>query len=156
MPWGSRTSAISSSCSKNATGVTPYQWKSRRTPKRTQEEGEKTNENPKELIKQLDQTIKELENLISRINLTNSLTKVNKVTLTELIAKKDALQKQITVYQDIIYAASQNTKRATRTEIKVLTVVDVKALQNKLDKLSKEYRLLDNTIQETNWKTELK
>lgn len=120
------------------------------------QEGEKTNENPKELIKQLDQTIKELENLISRINLTNSLTKVNKVTLTELIAKKDALQKQITVYQDIIYAASQNTKRATRTEIKVLTVVDVKALQNKLDKLSKEYRLLDNTIQETNWKTELK
>ena len=120
------------------------------------QEGEKTNENPKELIKQLDQAIADLEKLIARINLTNSLTKVNKVTLTELIAKKDALQKQISVYQDIIYAASKNTQRATRTEIKVLTVVDVKSLQSKLDKLSKEYRLLDNTIQETNWKTELK
>ena len=42
------------------------------------------------------------------------------------------------------------------TEIKLLSTVDVKKLQSEIDKMSKELRLLDNTIQSLNWTTELK
>jgi hypothetical protein len=51
--------------------------------------------------------------------------------------------------------ASQNTHRATRTEIKILSAVDVPALQRQADDASRELRLLDNTLQATNWTADL-
>ena len=44
---------------------------------------------------------------------------------------------------------------ATRSEIKILSTVDVRALQKQADSLSKELRLLDNLIQQANWSIEL-
>ena len=119
------------------------------------QEGEKPAEDPKELIDELDKASARLEELIGRINLTNCRTVENGASLTELIAKKDCLRQRIQIYRDLISAASQTARRASRTEIKILSTVDVRKLQRKSDDMSKELRATDNAIQELNWKTEL-
>ena len=120
------------------------------------QEGETPAEDPKLLLSELNNSIAKLEELIGRINLTNCATVVDGKTLTELIAKKDCLSVKVSTYQNFVNQASQTARRATRTEIKILSTVDVKDLQKQIDKLSKELRLVDNKIQETNWTTELK
>lgn len=119
------------------------------------QEGEKPNEDPFELLKEFDSSIDELEHLMTSINLTNANTVVEGKCLTEWIAKRDALQKKIGTYKSVVYEASQNTRRATRTEIKVLPAVDVKSLQKNIDKMSKQLREIDNLIQSSNWNTDL-
>ena len=96
-----------------------------------------------------------LEELMVRINLTNSRTMVDGLTLTELIAKKDCLSLKISVYRDLLQQAGQTTRRATRSEIKILSTVDVAQLQKDTDRMAQQLRLLDNKLQQTNWSTEL-
>lgn len=122
----------------------------------TVQEGEAPAENPAELVAQLDGCIARLEELIAKINATNCATVTDKGTLTELIARRDCLNIRISAYRDLITDASCLSQRASRTEIKIISAVDVKALQKQADEMAKELRLVDNKIQETNWLTELK
>ena len=119
------------------------------------QEGENPAENPEELLVELDACISRLEELMAKINLTNCKTVVDGKTLTELIAQKDTLTLKIASYRDLIDFASRIAQRATRSEIKIMSAVDVKALQKKTDEMAKQLRLIDNTIQQTNWTTEL-
>lgn len=119
------------------------------------QEGERPAEDPQELLAELDGCIEELERLIARINLTNCQTQVGGESLTALLARRDALKLKLSVYRDLAYNASQLARRATRTEIKVLSSVSVKDVQKQADGLAKELRLLDNSIQAANWTTEL-
>ena len=113
------------------------------------QEGEKTAENPEELLEELNKCYKKLEVLIARINKTNCThqTSYDNLTITELIAKKDVLTSKINSYQSIV-----NT---SRSEIKVLNNVDVKKIQKEIDKMSKELRIVSNTIEEANWNIEI-
>lgn len=119
------------------------------------QEGEQPAENPKELLIELDRSVFELEELIARINLTNCRAQINGESLTALLARRDALKLKLSVYRDLAYNASQLARRATRTEIKILSAVNVKDVQGQADALAKELRLLDNAIQAANWTTEL-
>ena len=119
------------------------------------QEGEQPAEDPKELLVELDRAACELEDLISRINLTNCRTLVGGKSLTELLARRDMLTVKLGAYRNLVQSASQVSRRATRTEIKLLSTVNVKDLQKQVDQMAKELRLLDNSIQETNWNTEL-
>ena len=119
------------------------------------QEGESPAEDPLRLLSELDQCVRRLCHLMARINLTNSLTKREGQTITELIAKKDALRIQVQAYREAIDAASQTARRATRSEIKIISALPVAELQKKADALSKELRVTDNAIQELNWQTEL-
>ncbi|MBQ1805014.1 MAG: DIP1984 family protein [Oscillospiraceae bacterium] len=119
------------------------------------QEGEKTPEDPAQLLVELDASIRRLEELMARINKTNTRTLDGEKSITDLIARKDALRVQVDAYRDIISSASQIARRAMRTEIKILSAVDVKALQKKTDELSRELREVDNRIQQLNWMTEL-
>ena len=128
------------------------------------QEGEKTPENPDDLIRQLNTALQQLTNLITRINLTNSVTMVNESSLTgektksltELIAERDMLKVKLEVFRDIVNTASATVYRARGTEIKVLPAISVQKIQKEVDQISKQLRLVDNKIQETNWLTELK
>ena len=104
------------------------------------QEGEQPNEKPSELFKQYNDGLKQLEELIIRINLTNSRAKVEGVTLTELIARRDTLKQKIDAYRSVLSTASSNTSRATRTEIKVLSTINVESFQKDVDRMSKELR----------------
>lgn len=120
------------------------------------QEGEKSSENPIELLKELDNSIKRLEYLISRINITNASTYTsNGKSITELIALKDTISLKISVYREFLNSASSTTSRYARSEIKIISNINVKKFQKNLDLLSKELRNIDNSIQELNWNVEL-
>lgn len=119
------------------------------------QEGEKPLEDPAALLEELEGSLARLEWLIARINLTNCAVKVEGRSLTELFARRDVLSLRADAYRRLVEEASQNTHRATRTEIKILSAVDVPALQRQADDASRELRLLDNTLQATNWTADL-
>ena len=119
------------------------------------QEKEKPIEDPKLLLAELDRCVTALEDIIARINLTNCRTQVEGKTLTEHLARRDALKLKLSAYRDLAYNASQVSRRATHTEIKLLSTVSVRELQQQADELAKELRLLDNSIQAANWSTEL-
>ena len=119
------------------------------------QEGEKPLEDPAALLEELESSFTRLDWLIARINLTNCAVKVEGRSLTELIARRDVLSLRADAYRRLVEEASQNTHRATRTEIKILSAVDVPALQRQADDASRELRLLDNTLQATNWTADL-
>ena len=119
------------------------------------QEGEKPAEDPAALLRELEECLSRLEWLIARINLTNCAVKVEGKSLTELIARRDVLSLRAEAYRRLVEEASQNTHRATRTEIKILSAVDVPALQRAADEASRALRLLDNTLQATNWTSDL-
>ena len=119
------------------------------------QEGEKPLEDPAALLEELESSFTRLEWLIARINLTNCAVKVEGRSLTELIARRDVLSLRAEAYRRLVEEASQNTHRATRTEIKILPAVDVPALQKLADDASRDLRLLDNTLQDTNWTADL-
>lgn len=119
------------------------------------QESEKPLEDPAALLEELESSFTRLEWLIARINLTNCAIKVEGRSLTELIARRDVLSLRAEAYRRLVEEASQNTHRATRTEIKILSAVDVPALQRQADDASRELRLLDNTLQATNWTADL-
>ena len=119
------------------------------------QEKEKPIEDPKNLLAELDRCVAELEDIIARINLTNCRTQVEGKTLTQHLARRDALKLKLGAYRDLAYRASQVGQRVSGREIKLFSAVDVPQLQREVDGLSKELRLLDNTIQAANWSTEL-
>lgn len=119
------------------------------------QEGEQTAEDPAQLLRELDAAVARLEELMARINRTNTQTCDGARSITDLIARKDALRLQTEAYRDVIASASQIARRAMRTEIKILSAVDVRALQSRADELSRELREVDNRIQQLNWQTEL-
>lgn len=119
------------------------------------QEGEQPAEQPVDLLKELDELILQQEELISRINLTNAKTVSEGKAITELIAHKDALRIKIDVLREFLDAASRNVSRAMRSEIKILSAVDVAAMQKTVDGLEKDFRETDVKIQTLNWNTEL-
>lgn len=129
--------------------------RSRLSANATVQEGEQPAEDPGELLAELDRCVAALEERIAQINLANCRTVVEGRTLTELLAQRDCLTAQISVYRDLLDNASQTARRARGTEIKVLSTVDVRQLQKQVDAMSRQLRVLDNTIQQTNWTTDL-
>ena len=119
------------------------------------QDGEQPAEDPAQLLKELDGCAERLEQLIAQINLTNCKTVVEGKTLTELLARKDALMARLEAYRELVNTASQTARRATRSEIKILSTINVKETQKLVDQMAKELRLLDNQLQQANWLTEL-
>lgn len=119
------------------------------------QEGEQPLEDPNVLLQELNQSIERLTYLMTRINMTNCNTIMEGRSLTDWIAEKDGLSIKISNYRMLIQEASDIARRASRTEIKLFSAVDVSALQKQADEFSKRLRLLDNQLQENNWKTEL-
>ena len=119
------------------------------------QENESPSEDPKLLLKELDKLTSELFRLICSINLTNSNAKFDGISLTEMIAKKDALTLKANVLREFATSASQKVDLYSNSEIKILSTVDVAALQKQVDALSKEIRELEMKLQEANWAIEL-
>lgn len=119
------------------------------------QEGDIPSEDPNLLLKELSKCIKSLEELISRINHTNSVTFIDDKTISDYIAKKDTLKQKISVIRNFLDTASERATRYSKAEIKIISTVSVVDIQKDLDKLSKELRLIEEKIEEANWTTEL-
>ena len=121
----------------------------------TVQEGEAPAEDPAALLEEYEDCAVQLETLIARINRTNCETRTDSGTLTELLAKRDCLKMRVGTYQDFLSAASNLTRRATRSEIKIMSAVPVPEYRKKADALSRQLREVDSAIQAANWTTEL-
>ena len=92
------------------------------------QEGERPAEEPAELLAQLEEISRQLEELIRRINLTNTAVRSETgESLTALLARRDCL----------------------------VSTVKVSQMQKQVDDMSRDLRLLEETIQSLNWTTEL-
>ena len=119
------------------------------------QQGEQPSEQPQELMKELDGLLARLEELVARINLTNSTVSADDRTITELISHRDTLKLRISVMRGFLDEASSKVDRYSRAEILIQSTVDVSALQKQLDGYSRELRQTDEKLQELNWPTEL-
>ena len=119
------------------------------------QEGEKPAEEPEVLLKELNDCLLRLAELMARINKTNNLTRAGDQTITDLIAKRDCLKTRVKIMRDFLNASSDMVNRYSKTEIKICSTVSVAELQKKVDVWSKQLRETDEKIQELNWLTEL-
>ena len=119
------------------------------------QEGEMPAEDPAALLAEFDACAVRMEELLIRINLTNCKTVVLGQSLTALLARRDVLKIKLDGYRMLVNEASMTARRATRSEIKILSTVNVAELQKTVDLTAKELRQLDNAIQAANWTTEL-
>ena len=119
------------------------------------QEGEQPAEDPAQLLVEQEACYEEYEALVEKINRTNSATVLPEGSLTALLAKRDRLTRQLQGLRNFLNAASDIAGRASRSEIKIKSAVDVRALQKDVDRRSAQLRSLEGTIQAANWTTEL-
>lgn len=122
----------------------------------TVQEGSQPAEQPEQLLHELNGILTELQSITERINLTNAQsTDGSGITITALIARRDCMQKRLALLRDFMNAASALTSRRTLSEIRVISTVNVADLRKQIDRLSKELRQTDTSIQQLNWTTDL-
>lgn len=119
------------------------------------QEGEQPPEDPQVLLGELSSAIAQLTTLIQRINRTNASTAFDPGNLTDALARRDTLAIQRNALQNIIQEAALTHNRYSRSEVKVVSTVDVSDLQRQVDSLAQEYRLLDTQIQSLNWQVDV-
>lgn len=119
------------------------------------QENDEPSENPEELLNELDNNINQLKILIKQINKTNCVTVLNSQTLADLIAERDTLTLKSNILRGFLNIAGQKVNLYSTTEIKIMSTVDVPALQKEFDLLSKKIRETDTELQQANWLTEL-
>ncbi|CAK7909861.1 hypothetical protein CAAN1_21S00958 [[Candida] anglica] len=147
------------------------------------EEGSEPFESPKKLIILYHQVSQNYQDLVTRINLHNSSTKVeypsyhdnfksghlmgdlfsNELSpdftytekyIVQALVERESLKEEIRTFKAIL-DGSKVTRYSTRDILKV-PVVDVQQLQKKIDTMAKFLRVLDSRIQEHNWLQDLK
>lgn len=120
------------------------------------QEGELPSEDPNLLLKEFMSLQDELASIIKSINKTNNKTAFNdKLTLSEALVERDAILSKRTIFFNAAERASERQDRYSRSEIKNVSIIDVKEFQKQADKFSKEFRELDTKIQGLNWNTDL-
>jgi hypothetical protein len=125
------------------------------------QEGEQPPEDAQELIRACSGVLDELERLIRQINRTNSATTLSDGrTLTDALAERDVLRLRYSLLTSAADAASGAGQRgimlrATRSELKVVSDLDVRVLREQASDLARRTRELDAKIQQANWMTEL-
>ncbi|HEY7020127.1 MAG TPA: DIP1984 family protein [Ktedonobacterales bacterium] len=120
------------------------------------QEGETPPENPQELLAEAERLTNQLAQLVARINRANLATTLpNGATLTDALARRDALQTRYSLIETAAETASSRFDRYGRSEIRKVATVDVGVLRKQLEELAKERRELDTAIQATNWATEI-
>ncbi|MEO1093684.1 MAG: DIP1984 family protein [Cyanobacteria bacterium J06638_28] len=119
------------------------------------QEGEQPPEEPQALLAELETTTNTLVQLIQQINRTNAVTRFQAGMLSDALAERDSLQLKRSAYDGLINAATVRQDRYMRSELRLVSTVNVAELQRQIDQLSRQYRELDAQIQALNWATDL-
>jgi hypothetical protein len=121
------------------------------------QEGETPAEEARTLVTAAQDVLGELEDLIRRINITNaSATIEDGRTLTAALAERDVLRLRFALLTSVADAgAGHGQMRQIRTELKIVSAIDVRRLRAEADAVAKRHRELDARIQEANWTIDL-
>jgi len=108
------------------------------------------------LLAEAKRLASELGRVVARIIRANLATTIpNGATLTDALARRDALQTLYSLIETAAETASSRIDRYGRSEMRKVATVDVGALRKQLEELAKDRRELDTAIQATNWATEI-
>jgi hypothetical protein len=120
------------------------------------QEGDEPAEDPRQLLAEADAALDEFQRLIAAINRTNLTVQVDPGrTVTDLLAERDALRLRHSLRSELATAASRDRFALTRSEIRMVASVDVRALRAEADGVAQQLRALDLRLQETNWNSEI-
>lgn len=120
------------------------------------QEGEHAAEDPKELLRQIEDLCGDLQRLVFAINKANLNHAVpSGQTLTEALAQRDVLILRHRILQSIIDACAKPPERYGVKEIRWIATVNVAGIKKQTDDLAKQIRELNAAIQETGWQVEL-
>lgn len=120
------------------------------------QEGEQPHEDPAKLRHEIAGLVEQLQTLILQINQANISTRLpSGMTLTEALARRDAITLHQKILHSVADAASERADRYGRAEIRRVPTVDVSQLRSEIDGLAKQRREIDVVIQATNWATDL-
>ena len=120
------------------------------------QEGDAPHEQPQELMSALNDTITQLEALIKRINGTNNVARLpDGATVSDAIVQRDMLNLRRIGVEQVAEAATVQSQRWSRNEIKFVPTVNAAELRKEVDALAKACRELDAQIQAVNWTVEL-
>lgn len=95
----------------------------------------------------------ELTRLIDRTYVTTEFREGR--TISDANAEREVLTKRLEILTKVAEAASTRQLRYSKSEVRSVATVSVGELQRRIDRLAREYRELDNALQELSWKTEL-
>lgn len=117
----------------------------------TVQEGEKPAEDPAELLKRYRGMETELYKTVARINHINEHTVIEGSTLTEMLARREYLRRVSDSYRSFASNSTVSKRSYSRSEIKEVSVLDAKTIQEQADSYAEELWHLDVKIQEANW-----
>ncbi|OOR98896.1 hypothetical protein B0187_06435 [Haemophilus paracuniculus] len=120
------------------------------------QEGEQPSENPQDLLAEYQRTSTQLTTLIVQINQANQRINLSSgMSMIEALAKRDQLKATHAMLIALADRAMPEQSRYSRSEIKMLAAVDIKAIRQQADQVAKQHRELDTQIQQTNWLSDL-
>ena len=120
------------------------------------QEGEEVAENPEKLLFLLDKTLADYEKFIRKINYTNTVTVLpDGNTLMSILAQRDTATIYLKALRSLIEEAGNRFDRYSKSEIRIISTVDIAKVQKEADRKARELRELDMKIQKINWSTEL-
>jgi hypothetical protein len=124
------------------------------------QEGETPAEDAGRLLVEADEVLDRLEDLVRRINRTNATTPMgDDGTISDALARRDVLRARhavLTASADAAVGREQHGYvRQMRSELRMLSALDVASVRERADELAREIRLLDIRIQRTNWEVDL-
>jgi hypothetical protein len=125
------------------------------------QEGETPPEEARALVEAAVSILDELETLIRRINQTNSGAHLpDGRTITDGLAERDVLRLRYSLFSSSADAASGagprgGMFRTARSELKIVTPLDVRALRQRASDVARRVREVDAQIQQLNWTIEL-
>lgn len=119
------------------------------------EEDDTPAEAPEALLEELNSCSERLEELVVRINLTNATLKIGLDTMTALLARRDVMRKKLAVWQNMLGNARSSNRYYRRSDVRMVRTFDVPEMQKRIDRLSRDMRELDATIQQANWSNDL-
>ena len=119
------------------------------------QEGDTPAEDPRALMAQADEALRQLQELMTRINLTNAALVCDGETMTAMLSRRECLKQELNSYRSMLDVASSLGRRVRGSEIRLVSTVPVAELQKRLDEKSAQLRRLELRIQELNWTSEL-
>jgi hypothetical protein len=122
------------------------------------QEGDQPAEPPDELVAELHRACNELEVRIARINQTNAASELpSGGTVTKVLARRDVLAMRTSAIRSAIKEATDRGMfgRYSRSEIRMVRLIEVAALQEQADALAEARRELDTELQQHNGATPL-
>lgn len=120
------------------------------------QEGEAPSEDPQALLAEYHQTAEHLKDLVVAINLANNRIQLeNGMAMVAALAERDRLKATHSMLIALATAAMPEQNRYSRSEIKSISAVNIKAIRKQADDIAKSHRELDTQIQQANWLNDL-